>query len=103
MPFQWSVVVGLDRNCSLEMTLHVQNIVFNEGPDNNVALVELMFGPELSENINVVDFNMYNHEFMPGTQCSVVGWDTGNGPCECLFALVTVILINNHIYHFYYT
>ncbi|KAA0705511.1 Polyserase-2 [Triplophysa tibetana] len=103
MPSQWSVVVGLDRDCSQEMTLHVQNIVFNDGPDNNVALVELMNEPDLSEHISLVDFNMYNHDFMPGTQCSVVGWDTGNGPSPGLEAIQTNIVpcgpyINSEMY-----
>lgn len=95
MPFQWSVVVGFVPDCSssLEMTYPVQNIVFNEGPDNNVALVELMQGPELSEYINLVQFNMYNYDFVPDTQCSVVGWDTENGTCKCLLALVIITYI----------
>ncbi|KAI7803020.1 serine protease hepsin-like [Triplophysa rosa] len=103
MPFQWSVVVGLVKGCSLEMTFPVQKIVFNEGSDNNVALVELMQGPELSDYINVVAFNMFYHDFMPDTQCTVVGWNTGNGTSPGLEDFQTNIVpcgpyINSELY-----
>lgn len=97
MPFQWSVVVGFvpwDCSGDLEKTYPVLKISINEDSGSNVAIVELLYGPEMSNYINVVTFNMFNYDFPPGTQCTVVGWNPGNGSCECLEP--QLLHINHH-------
>ncbi|XP_051987444.1 polyserase-2-like [Xyrauchen texanus] len=80
-PYEWTVVLGFvpwDCSSSLEVSVNVANIVYDHSSGNNVALVELAITPELSDYINIVNVDMYNLDFGPGSQCTVVGWNTGN-------------------------
>ncbi|XP_051994636.1 polyserase-2-like [Xyrauchen texanus] len=80
--YAWTVVLGFDPwDCSnsLEVSVGVANIIYDFSAGNSVALVELASSPELSDYINIVAVDMYNLPFGPGTQCMVVGWNSGDG------------------------
>ncbi|XP_051994638.1 polyserase-2-like isoform X2 [Xyrauchen texanus] len=80
--YAWTVVLGFDPwDCSnsLEVSVGVANIIYDFPAGNNVALVELTSPPILSDYIDLVTVDIYNLHFGPGTQCTVVGWNSGNG------------------------
>lgn len=57
----------------------VANVVFDDVFGNSVALVELSYQFTSVPNLPV---DMYGSSFGPGTQCSVVSWNSEAPACE---------------------
>lgn len=57
----------------------VTNIFTDDILGNGVALLQLSYPFYQAANLPV---DMYGSSFGPGTQCSVIGWDSEAGTCE---------------------
>lgn len=74
----WTVTLNVvQSDCSTNViSADVANVFFDDIFGNGVALVELSYALYYIGNVPV---DMYDFSFGPGTQCSVVGWNSG---CE---------------------
>lgn len=77
----WAVVLNVVQwGCySIPISSDVVNVIFDDIFGNGVALVELSYPFTSVANLPV---DMYDSSFGPGTQCSVVVWNSGAPECE---------------------
>ncbi|XDV12783.1 hypothetical protein PO909_001365 [Leuciscus waleckii] len=75
----WTVNLNVVQwDCSINvMSAGVANVFFDDIFGNGVALVELFFPFYNFPNVPV---DMYDFSFGPGSQCSIVGWNSGWEP-----------------------
>lgn len=77
----WEVVLNVVQpDCSsMPIATDVANVFFDDILGNGVALLQLTQPFSQVANLPV---NTYDLSFGPGTQCSVIGWDSEAGTCE---------------------
>lgn len=77
----WEVVLNVVQwDCSsMPIATDVANVFFDDILGNGVALLQLSHPFSQVANLPV---DMYNLNFGPGTQCSVIGWDSNSFTCE---------------------
>lgn len=77
----WAVTLNIAHwDCSSSpVSVEVANVLFDDIFGNGVALVELSSPFTYIANVPV---DLYDLSFVPGTECSVVGWNSGAAECE---------------------